>query len=168
MKTCPVCKARLFEDMDTCYGCMHRFDEDEPMHEEIEEPKSPVRPRFDEKERAALQALDAQKVSACEGAASESQLLDGALSNGAMPDRDALSGAMSAGAAPDSAPSPKPSVGVVPGLPSGWTVRLELTDRTGAERVPLACVLTVDLAPGLLSCPMPAGQPCPAACREQG
>ena len=111
MKTCPVCKARLFEDMDTCYGCMHRFDEDEPMHEEIEKPKSPVRPRFDEKERAALQALDAQKVSACEGAASESQLLDGALSNGAMPDRDALSGAMSAGAAPDSAPSPKPSVG---------------------------------------------------------
>ncbi len=35
MKTCPVCKARLFEDMDTCYGCMHRFDEDEPMHAEV-------------------------------------------------------------------------------------------------------------------------------------
>lgn len=26
MKTCPICGARLFEDMDTCYGCMHRFD----------------------------------------------------------------------------------------------------------------------------------------------
>lgn len=25
MKTCPVCKSRLFDDMDTCYGCMYRF-----------------------------------------------------------------------------------------------------------------------------------------------
>ena len=27
MKTCPVCKARCFDDMDICYGCMHRFEE---------------------------------------------------------------------------------------------------------------------------------------------
>lgn len=27
MKTCPVCKARCFDDMEICYGCMHRFDE---------------------------------------------------------------------------------------------------------------------------------------------
>ena len=26
MKVCPVCKARVFDDMDTCYGCLHRFD----------------------------------------------------------------------------------------------------------------------------------------------
>lgn len=26
MKTCPRCKALLFDDMDTCYGCMYRFD----------------------------------------------------------------------------------------------------------------------------------------------
>lgn len=25
MKTCPICKARCFEDMEICYGCMHRF-----------------------------------------------------------------------------------------------------------------------------------------------
>lgn len=26
MKTCPVCKARCFDDMEICFGCMHRFD----------------------------------------------------------------------------------------------------------------------------------------------
>ncbi|WP_297153391.1 hypothetical protein [uncultured Ellagibacter sp.] len=26
MKVCPVCKARVFDDMDTCYGCLHRFE----------------------------------------------------------------------------------------------------------------------------------------------
>ncbi|MDO4400079.1 MAG: hypothetical protein Q4D27_03905 [Coriobacteriia bacterium] len=28
MKTCPVCKARCFDDMEICYGCMHRFEDD--------------------------------------------------------------------------------------------------------------------------------------------
>ena len=23
MKTCPICKARCFDDMEICYGCMH-------------------------------------------------------------------------------------------------------------------------------------------------
>ena len=34
MKTCPICKARCFDDMEVCYGCMHRFAEDEaaPMN----------------------------------------------------------------------------------------------------------------------------------------
>ena len=27
MKTCPVCKARCFDDMEICYGCMHRFED---------------------------------------------------------------------------------------------------------------------------------------------
>lgn len=27
MKTCPICKARCFDDMEICYGCMHRFEE---------------------------------------------------------------------------------------------------------------------------------------------
>ena len=26
MKVCPICKARCFDDMEVCYGCMHRFD----------------------------------------------------------------------------------------------------------------------------------------------
>lgn len=25
MKTCPVCKTMLFDDMEVCYGCMHKF-----------------------------------------------------------------------------------------------------------------------------------------------
>ena len=25
MKECPICKAQVFEDMDTCYGCMYSF-----------------------------------------------------------------------------------------------------------------------------------------------
>ncbi len=25
MKTCPVCKTMLFDDMEVCYGCMYRF-----------------------------------------------------------------------------------------------------------------------------------------------
>lgn len=25
MKVCPVCKSRCFDDMDICYGCMHKF-----------------------------------------------------------------------------------------------------------------------------------------------
>lgn len=31
MKTCPICKARCFDDMEICYGCMHRFADDELM-----------------------------------------------------------------------------------------------------------------------------------------
>lgn len=30
MKTCPVCGSVIFDDMDTCFGCMHRFQGDEP------------------------------------------------------------------------------------------------------------------------------------------
>lgn len=26
MKTCPVCKARCFDDMEVCFGCLHHFD----------------------------------------------------------------------------------------------------------------------------------------------
>ncbi|MEG1397894.1 MAG: hypothetical protein RSC47_04500 [Raoultibacter sp.] len=26
MKTCPICKARCFDDMKICYGCMHQFE----------------------------------------------------------------------------------------------------------------------------------------------
>lgn len=28
MKVCPVCKARAFDDMEVCYGCLHRFGEE--------------------------------------------------------------------------------------------------------------------------------------------
>lgn len=34
MKTCPVCKSHVFDDMDVCYGCMHRFEGDGPAAQE--------------------------------------------------------------------------------------------------------------------------------------
>lgn len=33
LKLCPTCKTFVFEDMDTCYGCMYRFGSD-PAREE--------------------------------------------------------------------------------------------------------------------------------------
>lgn len=30
MKTCPICNAKTFDDMDVCYGCLYRFDEKRP------------------------------------------------------------------------------------------------------------------------------------------
>ena len=27
MRTCPVCEAKSFDDMEICFGCMHRFSE---------------------------------------------------------------------------------------------------------------------------------------------
>ncbi len=28
MKICPVCESTLFDDMDTCFGCLYRFGSD--------------------------------------------------------------------------------------------------------------------------------------------
>lgn len=28
MKVCPVCESTLFDDMDTCFGCLYRFGSD--------------------------------------------------------------------------------------------------------------------------------------------
>lgn len=30
MKTCPVCKANCFDDMDVCFGCLHDFSRQGP------------------------------------------------------------------------------------------------------------------------------------------
>lgn len=30
MKVCPVCHARTFDDADVCYGCMHRYEGEQP------------------------------------------------------------------------------------------------------------------------------------------
>lgn len=35
VKTCPVCGARCFSDMDTCYNCLHSFVHDETKPEEV-------------------------------------------------------------------------------------------------------------------------------------
>ncbi len=36
MKICPTCKSKLFDDMDTCFGCMHRFGTDPEREREAE------------------------------------------------------------------------------------------------------------------------------------
>ena len=50
MKTCPVCRARCFDDMEVCYGCLHRFGIDDcggsdvfsHVEDEIVEPKERI------------------------------------------------------------------------------------------------------------------------------
>lgn len=39
-KTCPVCGAVCFSDMDTCFGCLHHFDESETLRVPVREPKN--------------------------------------------------------------------------------------------------------------------------------
>lgn len=39
MKVCPTCKSRCFDDMDTCYGCMHQFANDVIENEKPKEIK---------------------------------------------------------------------------------------------------------------------------------
>ena len=53
MVECPVCKSMCFDDMEVCYGCMHRFDRGYVFSDgrtssglpdfEVEEPKAPKR-----------------------------------------------------------------------------------------------------------------------------
>ena len=54
MKTCPICKARCFDDMETCYGCMHRFADDEAVADELGQSMGPVHdvPAHDDADRA--------------------------------------------------------------------------------------------------------------------
>lgn len=47
MKACPICKSMSFDDMEICFGCMHRFGEESLVASklsnaeevEVEEPK---------------------------------------------------------------------------------------------------------------------------------
>ena len=43
MKTCPVCHATSFDDVQTCFSCMHRFEDDTEVI--IEEPTVAEPPR---------------------------------------------------------------------------------------------------------------------------
>lgn len=42
MKTCPICNARCFDDMETCFGCMHRFDGEVPSEQPTEKLEIPI------------------------------------------------------------------------------------------------------------------------------
>ncbi|MEG0477097.1 MAG: hypothetical protein RR572_05460 [Raoultibacter sp.] len=62
MKTCPICKARCFDDMEICYGCMHQFEVAPPVPpaasfagDEAPQPTAPlcsVADPFEEREEA--------------------------------------------------------------------------------------------------------------------
>ena len=43
MKICPVCESTLFDDMDTCFGCLYRFGSD-PALEAARSAKAVPRP----------------------------------------------------------------------------------------------------------------------------
>ena len=67
MKECPICHGTCFDDMEVCYGCMHRFAEELEMHTyetEPEEPKAsdsaPAESAFEEHETTP-QAQDTLK-----------------------------------------------------------------------------------------------------------
>lgn len=47
MKVCPTCKSRCFDDMDTCYGCMHQFTEKDKLKEVIRK-ETPVNDKIPE------------------------------------------------------------------------------------------------------------------------
>ena len=43
MKVCPICKNNVFDDMDTCFNCLHRFgDENEEEQEETQKVLLPL------------------------------------------------------------------------------------------------------------------------------
>lgn len=37
IKVCPVCGAKVFSDMKTCFGCLYEFDDEKPANNEVEE-----------------------------------------------------------------------------------------------------------------------------------
>lgn len=37
MKTCPVCKTSLFDDMEVCYGCMYAFGSKPELEQRVSE-----------------------------------------------------------------------------------------------------------------------------------
>ena len=83
MKTCPVCKSHVFDDMDVCYGCMHRFEGDGPAAQEegdaglpqvaaIEFPQAgvPLQPEVANRPRASALPLQPEAAEAQQAGAS--------------------------------------------------------------------------------------------------
>ena len=52
-KICPVCEAHCFPDMEVCFGCLHRFEDDERMavvEELVPAERAVVSPYYDPEE----------------------------------------------------------------------------------------------------------------------
>lgn len=41
MKTCPICNTTLFDDMETCYGCMYTFGSKPELEAKAHKPSAP-------------------------------------------------------------------------------------------------------------------------------
>ena len=46
MKTCPVCQAKAFDDATICYGCLHRFEDEEIVNVSTRVKEIPSQPEF--------------------------------------------------------------------------------------------------------------------------
>ena len=44
MKTCPICHSGAFDDARICYGCLHRFTDEEPAVSVERPPVGPTAP----------------------------------------------------------------------------------------------------------------------------
>ena len=85
MKTCPICKARCFDDMEICYGCMHRF---EPEPEARPVPIGDVTGIEDLPLRASARRPAEAAASKREGAASRGSRREGPRVFGAREDEE--------------------------------------------------------------------------------
>ena len=69
MRKCPICGARLFDDMSVCYGCLHRFDEEASPSSDSD--NAGVLPSFADGDKLAVacgepsESDDAPTISSC-------------------------------------------------------------------------------------------------------
>lgn len=87
MKTCPVCHARCFDDMETCYGCLHRFNEGPAACGPMGSASGATVGLFGGEEAAASSRLDA---SGCASNSMPSRTVDAVMSD--IASRDVVSG----------------------------------------------------------------------------
>lgn len=140
MKVCPVCRARVFDDMDVCYGCLYRFgtDDGDARARPVGEVWSSS--EFEPEPAGAAGMADLTRTASATGAA------DAAVAAGAMR-------AASSSQTPQ-APQTPPKGGVWVELPAGVssaqvTIRL---GRTSPEKkaggVSATCERTQDFTKG--------------------
>ncbi len=56
-KECPVCHALCFSDMDVCYGCLHKFSEEDPRIREEDTKKPETVTRMNEKNTETFEVI---------------------------------------------------------------------------------------------------------------
>lgn len=92
MKTCPVCKARAFDDAQVCYGCLHKFSQQETANYQVFSPTSHAMGVNDSAKANGLHPVETARVPAvrmqeCEEASAVGKTL--VRQNVSVPGRDA-------------------------------------------------------------------------------